>query len=69
MASLIRKRTASHLSNSDVQSLRSLSAISKGSKLSMSKSIYSSFGGSRWGKGGGPMDEEMLKKLDIKPSI
>jgi hypothetical protein len=46
-----------------------MSAISKGSKLSMSKSIYSSFGGSKWGMAGGQMDEEMLKKLDIKPSI
>jgi hypothetical protein len=67
VAKLIRKRSKSNLSNSDIMSLRSYSAISKGSK-SLSRSIYSSFAGTKWGMGGA-MDDEKLKKMDIKPSI
>lgn len=51
---------------SDVQSI---SAMSKGSRLSKGRqSVYSSFGGSRWGTTGG-VGDYALKKLEIKPTI
>lgn len=65
----LRAKTGSRISDSMMQSMISFqSALSKGSKTSKSKSIYSAMG-SKWGGTADDGDDYELAKLELKPSI